>query len=102
MLFGAPFPSLGALGAIPNFTLFAHNGEERFVIWLLVGRERRFRVPPATGCSNIFEREILALGRPFAAIRMPKTSLQLGQLSLPFGHDEPLFKPVPVEGLIGY
>src|SRR6266702_7698641 len=73
---------LSALHSFSNLALFVHHGEERLVIWLLVGGKERLRIPPASGCSDILEREIFALGRPFAAIRMPQPSLQLGQFSL--------------------
>jgi hypothetical protein len=56
----------------PELALLAHDGEERFVIGLLVTLQKRFGVLPATGRGNVLQRVSLSLRRPFAAIGMPQ------------------------------
>ncbi len=68
--FGGPFLP-GLRPDLTELALLAHHREERFVIGLLIALEEGFRILPATGRSNVFQRMGLSLGGPLPAVGMP-------------------------------
>ena len=50
-----------------KLALLAHHGEERFAIRGLIAAQQRFRVLPAAGRGDVFERMVLCIKRIWGA-----------------------------------
>src|SRR3990172_681314 len=67
----------GPRDGLSELPLLAHNGEERFVIGLLVALEERLGVLPATRRGNVLQRVPLPFGSPFAPVGVPEPTFEL-------------------------